>query len=383
MRTDSKSLQVITRASLISALTNASLSALKIIFGILGFSYALTTDGIHSLSDVVIDGLVVVSARMGRAAPDIDHPYGHRRIETIGTIVVSLIILGVGLSLCVENLLRILNHTPAQHPSPIVFIVAFISVIANEWLYHYMLKKSRAIHSKLLQSNAWHNRSDAITSVVVMISTVFSWLGWHKTDAIAAIIISVLVIKMGATYTWKSLKELIDTGVDPELVTQLEEIIAQTPGVISLHQLRTRMHADQMLLDGHLQVCPTLSVSEGHFITTTAIQSIQKIAPNLLDATLHIDVEHDQEHDQSDIKKLPPDRDCILKQLHAHQPPLIGLNQLKNVTLHYLSQRVKIEILLPLSLLNNYEYAEILVQYRTCLYLLSDIESVAINFFRD
>lgn len=384
MNKQTNALKVINKASLISAITNAILSVLKILFGIMGFSYALLTDGIHSLSDVVIDGLVMVSARMGQAAPDMDHPYGHRRIETIGTVIVSLVILGVGLSILIENILRLMHHAAAQHPLPIVFVVALISVVANEWLCRYMLKKSREINSKLLQSSAWHNRSDAMTSVVVLISAIFSWLGWHQVDSIAAILISLFIIKMGAQYAWKSLKELVDTGVDPELVQKLELAITETQGVVALHQLRTRLHAGEILLDGHVQVSPRISVSEGHHIGVSAYQNIKKVAPNLLDATLHIDVEDDDE-DYGNISGIYQalDRDLILQHIKTSTQKLPGIQQMKTLTLHYLSNKVEVEILLPLSLLNTDPYNKILAQYRACLYELPDIKSVAINFFRD
>jgi cation diffusion facilitator family transporter len=382
MNKQSPSLKVINRASLISALTNGALAILKIVFGIIGFSYALLTDGIHSLSDVVVDGLVVISARIGQSAPDSDHPYGHRRIETIGTIVISLIILAVGLTILVENILRLIHHTAAHRPLPVVFAVALISVIANEWLYRYMLKKSREINSQLLQSNAWHNRSDAFTSIIVIISAVFAWFGWHQVDAIAAIVISAFIIKMGAQYAWRSLKELVDTGVDPELVQKLEQAITATPGVVSLHQLRTRMHADAMLLDGHVQVDPRLSVSEGHYIGTAVYQRIREVAPNLLDATIHIDVEDDDEVYEQSIQ-LPENRQQILGYMETLKDTLPGFNQLKNLTLHYLSKKIEVEILLPLSLLNHCSYDDLVLQYNACLCELSGIKSVSINFFRD
>jgi cation diffusion facilitator family transporter len=384
MSKQAHTLSVINKASLLSAITNTILSILKISVGMLGFSYALLTDGIHSLSDVIIDGLVVVSARMGQAAPDTDHPYGHRRIETIGTVVVSLVILAVGLSILIENALRIVQHTASQQPATAVFVVAVISVIANEGLYRYMLKKGKEIRSKLLESSAWHNRSDAITSVVVLVSAGFSWFGWHQVDSIAAILISLFIIKMGSQYTWKSLKELIDTGVDPKLIGQLEKAICETPGVVSLHQLRTRLHAGDILLDGHVQVSPMLSVSEGHYIGVSVYQNIKKIAPHLLDATIHIDVEDDDE-DYDEITKIyqPTTRESILNHMKLNESKLPGFSQLKTLTLHYLSKKVSIDLLLPLSLLDSGQYDSLLMQYRACLCELPDIKSVAINFFRD
>ena len=295
-RHKSNSLQVINRCSLVSAITNAVLAALKIIFGILGFSFALLTDGIHSLSDVLIDGLVAFSAKLGHQPPDAEHPYGHRRIETLGTILVSLIILAVGLGILVENGLRLLHGTLAQKPHIIVFVVAIVSVITNETLYRYMHKKACQIKSDLLRSSAWHNRSDALTSIIVLISAAFSWFGWKQVDAIAAILISLFIIKLGAQYAWNSLRELVDSGVSNDELQTIEGAMAETPGVLSVHQLRTRLHSGKILLDAHVQVAPTISVSEGHYVGVMVHQSIRKILPNILDATIHIDVEDDDDN---------------------------------------------------------------------------------------
>lgn len=375
-------LSLIQRASLISALANGTLAIIKIVFGLIGFSSALVSDGVHSLSDVIVDGLVVISARIGQTAPDHDHPYGHRRIETFGTIIISLIIITVGLSILIENILRILHNTPSPRPLGVVFAVALISVIANEWLYRYMLKKGQEINSRLLQSNAWHNRSDAFTSFIVIISAGFAWFGWHQVDAIAAIIIATFVIKMGVKYSWQAMRELVDTGADPKLLQKLEDAIKTTPGVIALHQLRTRMHAESMLLDGHVQVDAKLSVSEGHYIGTAVYQRIREVTPNLLDATIHIDTEDDDHTYDQAIKPLV-NRKQIVEHMETWNGALPGLKQLKNLTLHYLAKHIEVEILLPLSLLNHCTNEQLDLQYKTCLNELTGIKSVSINFFRD
>lgn len=382
MSSNQQHFQVIKRASIVSALTNTFLSILKIIFGITGYSYALFSDGVHSFSDVVIDGLVLLSARMGAAAPDVDHPYGHRRIETIGTVLVALIILGVGISMLVENALRLIHQTAIPQPLPVVFVVAIISLLANEILYRYMMKKGNEIDSPLLKSNAWHNRSDALTSIVVLIGALFAWFGWQKMDSIAAILISLLVIKMGVKYAWNCLRELIDTGLDPKLVEELKTKIQSTPGVVSIHQLRSRLHAGHVLIDGHVQVSPYLSVSEGHYIGSIVYKRIKEMVPKLLDATLHIDVEDDEDYYLSDYQPAP-DRKRILEHIESHNTNLPGAEHIQALTLHYLSKQVSIEILLPLSLLDNCKYNDILLQYRTCLYELPDLKSVSITFFRD
>ena len=384
MTVDKKELNIINRASLVSALTNLALSILKIVFGILGFSYALVTDGIHSISDILIDGLVVISARVARNAPNKILPYGYRRIETIGTIIISLIILAVGASILWDGIDHLLHHTVTQSPTLSVFVVAAISALANEWLYRYTLKKSNDINSAILKANAWHNRSDAMTSLLVLVGAFFAHLGWNQVDTIAAIIISLFIIKMGARYTWDNIRELVDSSADPELVDQLHQAIMAIDGVVSLHQLRTRKHADKILLDGHVQVSPRISVSEGHFIGTVVYAKIKELVPNLLDATIHIDAEND-DYIYKNLQAVTrtSNREQIKHQLKQHSPALPGIDGLQDLTLHYLANKVEVELLLPLSVLDTLSKSEVHSLYEGCLNQLIDIESVAINFFRD
>lgn len=375
-------LHITNKTSLISALTNAALALLKIFIGIVGYSYALVTDGIHSLSDLITDGLVVISARFGQKAADDDHPYGHRRIETFGTIIISLVIIAVGLGVVLQNIVRLVHHLIIPKPTMAVFAVAAISIIANEALYQYMIRQSRKIGSQLLASNAWHNRSDALTSAIVLISAGLSWFGLHYVDAIAAIIIAFFITRMGCKMIWQCVKELVDTAVSPELLEQIQNTISNVPGVVSLHQIRTRLHSGKILLDGHIQVNPYLSVSEGHYLCESVYRAIKEKIPEVVDATIHIDVEDDNE---TYTLAHPPltSRETIKRRLMECGDELIGNKQIKSLQLHYLNHKIEVELLLPISLLEKMSENDILLCYRTCLGTIPDIELVTINYFRD
>ena len=199
--------------SLINAGVNTLLAVLKIIIGKIGYSQALIADGIHSFSDLISDALVYVAARASVQHPDQEHPYGHQRIETITTIVIGLILFAVAATLLDEAILRLIHHT-FQKPTMSVVIVAVISIVANEWLFHYSRSRGEKINSNLLISNAWHKRSDVYVSIIVLISVIGSILGWSWLDAIGAIIIAILIIKMAIAMIWQSVQELIDHGVD-------------------------------------------------------------------------------------------------------------------------------------------------------------------------
>lgn len=376
--TNTASVKVVQRCSVISAITNAFLALIKIAFGLLGQSYALLTDGIHSFSDIIIDALVIITARLGAQPPDHNHPYGHRRIETIGTMTIALIILAVGLSLLTEAFLKLFSNTTPAHPATYIFVVAAVSVLTNEILYRYMYHQAKRIQSTLLESSAWHNRSDAITSVIVLISAAGERIGLPHMDSIAAIIISLFIIRLGGRYAWNRLKELVDSGVSEETVVLLNETIQSVPGVLSAHQLRTRLHSDWVLLDAHVQVNPKISVSEGHHIGVLVHQAIKRVLPNLLDSTIHIDVEDDDnEYDTKDTK---PTRETLLAHLSEHKEALPEYDKIVSVTLHYTHNTLQIEILLPLIVLQSHSVNDINSRYSACLCKLYGVESVSILF---
>ena len=208
--------QVAKKTSLINASVNSLLALFKIMIGYWGHSSALVADGIHSFSDLISDGLVLIAAKAGIKDPDQDHPYGHQRIETLAAIVIAIIFMSAGVLIAYDAIQHIINNTALETPSIAVIIVATVSTLANEWLFRYTLKKGQSIQSNLLITNAWHNRSDAYVSIIVLISVLVTWLGLHYFDAIGAAIIALLIAKMGGKMIWNSINELIDAGVDDQ-----------------------------------------------------------------------------------------------------------------------------------------------------------------------
>src|SRR3989338_4575878 len=192
--------------SLFNASVNAFLAVVKVVFGIIGYSQALLADGIHSFSDLITDALVFFAANASQQYPDQEHPYGHQRIETLGTIIIALILIGVAGSISYEAIHHILQKT-FNIPTTPVIIVAMISIIANEILFYYSRKQGKKIQSNLLINNAWHKRSDVFISIIVLLSVIGSMLGWHWLDAVGAIIISIFILKMAITMIWHAAQE--------------------------------------------------------------------------------------------------------------------------------------------------------------------------------
>src|SRR3989344_9103298 len=184
---------IIKRVSIVYAFTNLLLSIFKVVIGYWSASQALIADGLHSFSDLLSDGLVLLAAKLGSKRPDKEHPYGHQRIETITVTIIAVMLMIVGLGIIYENTFHIIHSTHSASPNLPTILVATFSVFANEWLYHYGLKASKKIESKLLKSNAWHKRTDALVSLVVLVSIAGTYFGIPHLDAITAIIIGVLI----------------------------------------------------------------------------------------------------------------------------------------------------------------------------------------------
>ena len=331
------------RVTVIGMLLDGVLGILKVIAGTLFHSQALLVDGIHSFTDVASDLVVLGVMRVSRQAPDQDHPYGHQRIETMGTMVLGSILIAVGAALAWDNTLRLLDGGAVNIPEWPVLVAAFISVASKEWIYRYTRRVGIAIRSDLIIANAWHSRTDALSSVVVLFSTIGAMLGYLWLDILAAVIISGIIIHIGWRFTRDSVKELVDTGLSPEDTEALKHIASKTDGVRNVHELRSRRMGHDILLDVHLVVSPEISVSEGHQIGMQVVKAMRNALDNILDINFHIDAENDEIHPQTS-EQLPA-RAEIREVLHQHIENLPSNNRLR---LHYLRNRVHMELFMEI-----------------------------------
>ncbi|MFI3220766.1 MAG: cation diffusion facilitator family transporter, partial [Methylococcales bacterium] len=275
------------KASYVGAAINISQTLLKIGFGMLWQSSALIADGIHSLSDLLSDFLVIVAVRMGSREADHEHPYGHRRFETIATIILglSLIIIGGGIAWSVMKRMEQPEHLST--PDVMSLGIVAISILVNEWLYHYTKRIAKTTRSKLLLANAWHQRSDAISSVVVLFGIGAVLLGYPLADAIAAIVVALMVVKIGLSQLIVSIKELVDTSLPPHLLAEIRAAILAIEGVEGIHLLRSRQMGEDALLDAHVIVDPRITVSEGHNISEAVRDELVSRFDDVMDVLVH------------------------------------------------------------------------------------------------
>lgn len=366
------------KVTLVGALANVVLSALKIVFGWLGNSHALVADGIHSFSDLLTDLLVILAAKFANQAADTEHPYGHERIETAATVALSLFLVLVGAAIIYDAGDRLWRHIPAPTPNSWVLWIALFSIILNEVIYHYTLHVAKRVNSDILKANALHSRSDAAASVVVLVGIMGSLLGYHYLDALAAVVVGGFIIKMGIGLGWSNLRELVDTGVDIQTLDAIKHAINSVNGVVDIHQLRTRKMAGRIFIDVHIIVAPTITVSEGHHLGDKVLGILYKDLPNVQDVTVHIDSEDDANFSQSAFL---PSRYELLPKLKQCWHALPGSKLIEHVNLHYLAGKISIEIVLPLSVLTSaVTLANLTQAYQSALSALPEIERVKVMF---
>jgi len=341
--------------SIVGAITNLILSAVKIIFGYISHSQALIVDGIHSLSDLLSDVLVMFASHHANQEPDDEHPYGHGRFETAATLALGILLLLVALGIGWDTVERLLSNEPVEVPGQLALYAALFSILANEALYWYTIIVARRIHSKLLEANAWHHRSDAVSSIVVLIGIGGTQLGISNLDMIAALIVAVMIAKIGWQLGWQALEELVDKSLDQEEVDNFTNLIEAVDGVHSLHMLRTRKTGHQSAADVHILVDPWLTVSEGHMIAVAVEEELKNKVDHLSDVTVHIDPEDDEE--APNCKDLPLRQEVMQILQNAWDEDEKIFTQAE-ISLHYLSGKIKIDLVLPLTMFSSTEASE-------------------------
>jgi len=325
------------RATWVSVAVNLALTILQIVIGWLAHSQSLMAHGLHSFSDLLSDFLVIYASRQSAHPADDAHPYGHARVETAATLVLGTSLALIGGGILWESGMR-LQHTEALPAVAMsAFWVAVLTVIAKEGLYRFLIRVAERQRSQLMIANALHTRADAASALVVVVGIGGALLGWPFLDLLAAALMGFMILHMGAGLAWGAIKELIDTGLDETQVESIRQSVLATPGVLGLHELRTRRMAHQALVDAHVLVDARISVSEGHRIAESARARVLREHPEVLDVLVHIDPEDDLD---LAVFRLPG-RDALLKEL---KPLLAGLPEPERVVLHYLSGAVEVEV---------------------------------------
>jgi len=278
----------IRQVTYLGIVVNVILSVLKIFVGLAAGSMALFADGIHSISDMATDVVVLLGVYFGSRKPDIEHPYGHGKIEVFSAMSIAFVLVIVGMWMIYKAAMAI-AVSDVSKPGIVVVVVALISIITKEVLYQVTKKVAVALHSPALYANAWHHRSDALSSVVVVIGLVSMMLGFVYGDRIAAMLVGLMIILVGVRVIVDNLHELVDVAVDENTVSQIKQIISSKEQIRQWHKLRTRTVGREVFLDLHILVDPDLSVSAGHAIAESLEESLHKQIIRPVNITVHIE----------------------------------------------------------------------------------------------
>jgi len=281
------------RITWVSVAVNVVLTAMQVVVGFVANSMALVADAMHTLSDIIADLFVLWANRKGAEVADDEHPYGHGRYETAASLVLGLLltITGVGILVSAAGRLQDIGNLPPVGVA--AMWAAIITLIGKEGLFRYMLRVAERLRSPMLIANAWHARADALSSLVVAAGVGGALLGFTFADAVAAIVVGGMIIKAGLGFAWEAMRELIDTGLPAAEVAAIRQTLAATPGVVDLHELRTRRMAHRVFVDVHVQVDGDITVREGHEIGEEARRRVLATHPEVLDVLIHLDPEND------------------------------------------------------------------------------------------
>ena len=345
------------KVTLVGAFIDFILAVIKIVLGFIGQSGALIADGIHSFSDLITDWVTWYAAKLSGDAPDDDHPYGHERFETVATLGLSIFLAIVGTIIIFDGFGRFSNPNELKHESWLI-AAATLSILSKEGLYWYTVKVAKNVNSDLLRANAWHHRTDAFSSIVVVIGIIGAANGYFFFDSVAAILVGVLIIYIGWQLGFEATKELVDTSIDQEDIKALHLALSEIKGVKSVHTLRTRKVGHKKSADVHVQVNPFLSVSEGHIISVSVERVAKECIEELDDVTVHIDPENDEEKDDAPYKDLP-ERAQALKIINQSLK-LENINyKIEKTQLHYLEGEILVDFYLSIDYLTNNTIEEI------------------------
>ena len=279
------------RCTWMSVIVNIALSCTQIVVGVMSKSQGLVADGIHSLSDLIADFVVLFASHKSKEDADEGHPYGHLRFETAASMVLGILLLIVGVGMIGSAVFKL--ETPESIPTVHIAAlwVAIAALVAKELLFRFMLRVAKKVKSSLLVANAWHARSDAASSLVVGIGIVGNLAGYPILDPIAALVVGGMIAKMGWSFTWDSLHDLMDRSADEQEVETIRNTLKNTPGIKGVHDLRTRKMGDMIIVDAHIEVDASITVEEGHAIAVCARENVMQIH-RVLNLMTHVDPWH-------------------------------------------------------------------------------------------
>lgn len=281
--------RTVRRLANIGIIGNAVLVLLKLYAGIAGRSGAMVSDAVHSLSDVFATVVAFIGVRVSRKAPDSAHPYGHDRFESLASLALGLILIGTGLAIGIPGVETVISgsYALAEKPAVIALVAAIVSIVVKEAMFRYTLHYAKKLNSSAFVADAWHHRSDALSSVGSLIGIAGARMGFPVTDSIACVVICVFILKVGVDILKDALSKLLDTSCGEEWDREMSEFIAALEGVKRVDLLHSRKFGDKIYLDAEIAVDGSLSLSEAHIIAERVHDAVEKQYPLIKHIMIH------------------------------------------------------------------------------------------------
>lgn len=292
-RGNEKEVQEVSRITWIGLFVNLALAILKIVSGHYGRSKAVIADGVHSLSDLATDIVVLVGAKFWGKPPDADHPYGHRKIEAIVTITIGLVLGMVGLGLGYNSIVT-LHEGHDTPPALVAFLSALLSIGVKEWLYRWTIKGGKETKSSAVIANAWHHRSDALSSIPVAVAIATSYFlpSWSFLDHVATVAVSLFIFQAAWVIVSQPFHDLLEKGADARIIEGIRRLACSLPAVKGVHKIRSRSISCAYFVDLHIQLDPAMNVEEGHQIAGHVKNLLLNSDLGVVDVLIHIEPFH-------------------------------------------------------------------------------------------
>lgn len=281
---------VIRKLSLVGIIGNVFLSAFKFIAGIMGNSSAMVSDAVHSLSDVFATFIAFLGVRFGRREADASHPYGHERIESLAAIVLGLILLVTGVGIGWVGLEKILagNYESLPIPGMIALVAAIVSIAVKEGMFWYTHHWARVIRSSAFEADAWHHRSDAMSSIGALVGVGGSMLGYPVLDPIASVVICLFILKQGISIIYDALKKMLDTSCGEQFEKEVRQLVDAENQVEHIDMLRTRMFGDKVYIDMEIAIDGSMQLTDAHAIAERVHDDIEHAFPEVKHVMIHV-----------------------------------------------------------------------------------------------
>ncbi|MCI8708127.1 MAG: cation transporter [Dorea sp.] len=281
--------QIAMRVSIVSVAVNMLLSVLKLAAGLIAHSGAMVSDAVHSASDVFSTFVVMIGVHMASKEADEEHPYGHERMECVAAIVLAAVLFATGLAIGYAGLNQLLGgYEEIKAPGALALLAAVVSIGVKEWMYWYTVLAAKKINSGALKADAWHHRSDALSSVGALFGIAGARMGYPFLDCVASVVICAFVIKAAYDIFKDAVDKMLDTACDKDTVKKLQKIILNQPGVLGISKLTTRIFGSKVYVDVEIEADGDMTLRAAHEVAENVHHAIERGASDVKHCMVHV-----------------------------------------------------------------------------------------------